>query len=244
MGFYNTFVAEIECPTCKQKKNVSGQFKWGALILATYRVGDKLVWDQSEMHLLKDQLTSGLYPDSGLKAGERRDHLLYQCFGVDCSECSQQPGYRPFDVLLEFKADVLKAAYPTLSNDEAKSFLSMLLAGKSTLAVAGAIPDLQEQVARLALFSSALIQHLGQNIQTEHGLTYLRALGTIAIFWAHQMAHPQLTMVRLDSKSVDQALAFVNDHAKHPDYANEAGQILEEVARVTRESESLRKMQA
>lgn len=243
MGIYNTFVADSKCPACGQMGKLVGQFKWGALILATYHIGDKLVWDQSEMHLLKDQLKYGLFPDSGLTAGERSEHLIYQCPAVECAECRNRFGYMPFNVLLEFKKDILTAVYPVLDDDAAHTFLTDLLSGRSALAVAGAIPELHEQVANIALFNRALVAEMGKNIQSEHGLIFLRALGTISIYWAHQLARPKHLLVRLDSDSVDKALTVIARQIHHPEYANDASKILEEVSRVKRESESLRKMQ-
>lgn len=119
----------------------------------------------------------------------------------------------------------------------------MSFSGRSALAVAGAIPELHEQVANIALFNRALVAEMGKNIRSEHGLIYLRALGTISIYWAHQLARPKHLLVRLDYDSVDKALKVVERQIHHPEYANDARKILEEVSRVKRESESLRKMQ-
>lgn len=247
MGIYNSFVVEVDCPTCNRKRKVSGQFSWGQLIMTTYKLGDKIIWDASDAQRLAqiDPSAMQLLRNYGYLAGQRHPHVVYQSW-ADCNECRKPPAFNSFGVLLEIKNDVISAAYSRLTDDEAKRLLSELVSGKLVLAVVGSIPDIHEQVARLALFNRSMIAHLGANLQGDHGVAFLRALGSIASYWAHALAQPAHSQLGyLDEEVFHEAMKLIENQllGERLEFVEEARQIIEEVARIQNESESLRKMQ-
>lgn len=49
MGMYNTLIAEMACPSCKEKFLGRYQFKFGMTWLLEYKIGDTITWGVPEI---------------------------------------------------------------------------------------------------------------------------------------------------------------------------------------------------
>ena len=193
MGFYNTCVADVVCQDCKHIFLANMQFKWGAIILANYKIGDVIAWEQSEIKaLVKKANQPELMVDSGIVKGTREAWLLYES-RIHCPYCRRLCPNKFSPVLLEFKNQIFVGVHSCLTDVQAHFFLNQIVSEQLCLAVAEQIPARAEQVARVAVFNEQLIEYLCSWPGGDLNALFLRSLGFLATLWANELARPHPT---------------------------------------------------
>ena len=66
MGIYNILLADSTCPICSKTSETNIQFRLGWLDLNRYKIGDRLIWQQTGIHEPRERPADGNLDGEGV----------------------------------------------------------------------------------------------------------------------------------------------------------------------------------